>query len=97
MIDPNSLFQATLALLATYAAFGDKLVNLLKAWKEIRAQPNNTAINYFRDLGEAFAKVHAELKEKRVPRIDGTRLNMLLQSFESKTARVKGEKITPSL
>src|SRR5882724_6296606 len=96
-VDPQAVTLAAIAALAGFAAFGDKLGNVLKIWKQFRAQPNNTASNYFRDLGDAFAKVHAELKESRVPRIDGNRLNTLLQSFETKTNPVRGEKITPEL
>jgi hypothetical protein len=86
-----------LTIIAGYAVFGDKLVNLAKTWKESRAQPSNRASDYFRALGDALEKVHAELKNKRVPRIDGTDLNVLLQSFEEKTARVRGERISPAL
>jgi hypothetical protein len=86
-----------LTIIGGYAVFGDRLVNLAKAWKEARARPNNIASDYFRALGDALKNVHAELKAKRVPHIDGNQLNTLLQSFEAKTAKVRGEKISPAL
>jgi hypothetical protein len=84
-------------ILTGFAAFGSNLANILRALKEARAQPNNRASDYFRALGDSLEKVHAELKEKRVPHINGTQLNNLLRSFEKKTAKVRGEKITPAL
>jgi hypothetical protein len=56
-----------------------------------------TASLCFRDPGEALTKINAELRENRVPRIDGTRLNVLLQSFEKKTAASKSKDIAPTL
>ena len=97
MTDPSVVFQGALAFLAGYAAFGEKLVKLLQDWKTARAQPDNVASSYFLELGDALAKVHAELARKKVPRIDGTRSNMLLRSFEEKTSKVRGEKVSPSL
>jgi hypothetical protein len=97
MTDPSVVFEGTLLFLAGYAAFGDKLVKLLQDWKEARVQPDNIASGYFRELGDALSKVHAELAKKEVPRIDGTRLNTLLQSFSQKTAKVRGKKVPPSL
>ena len=97
MTDPSVIFQGAMAFLAGYAAFGDKLVKLLQDWKKIRVQPDNIASSYFRELGDALTKVHSELARKEVPRIDGTRLNLLLQSFSAKTSKVRGEKVPPSL
>jgi hypothetical protein len=97
MTDPSVVFEGTLLFLTGYAAFGDKLVKLLQDWKEARVQPDNIASGYFRELGDALSKVHAELAKKEVPRIDGTRLNTLLQSFSQKTAKVRGKKVPPSL
>jgi hypothetical protein len=97
MTDPSVVFEGTLLFLTGYAAFGDKLVKLLQDWKEARVQPDNIASGYFRELGDALSKVHAELAKKKIPRIDGTRLNTLLQSFSQKTAKVRGKKVPPSL
>ena len=97
MTDPSVVFEGALLFLTGYAAFGDKLVKLLQDWKEARVQPDNIASGYFRELGDAISKVHAELAKKEVPRIDGTRLNTLLQSFSQKTAKVRGKKVPPSL
>ena len=97
MTDPSLVFEGTLLFLTGYAAFGDKLVKLLQDWKEARVQPDKIASGYFRELGDALSKVHAELAKKKVPRIDGTRLNTLLQSFAQKTAKVRGKKVPPSL
>jgi hypothetical protein len=97
MADPSVLFEGALASLAGYSAFGDKLVKLLKDWREARVQPDNIASAYFRELGDALSKIHAELAKKQIPRIDGTRLNTLLQSFSEKTSKVRGEKVPSSL
>jgi hypothetical protein len=97
MPDPSVIFEGALAFLAGYGAFGDKLVELLKYWREARTQPDNVASIYFRELGDALTKVSSELAQKKVPRIDGTRLNVLLQSFSEKTSKVTGAKVDPSL
>ena len=97
MTDPSVVFEGALAFLAGYAAFGEKLVKLLQDWKKARVQPDNIASSYFRELGDALSKVQAELAKKKVPRIDGTRLNTLLQSFAKKTSKVRGEKVPQSL
>ena len=52
---------------------------------------------YFESLGSALAKIVSELKEKRVPRIDGTHLNGLLQDFEAKTKTIKSKALPPKL
>jgi len=93
---PEMLPMVT-ALLASYAAFGDKLVTLLQDWRKERIRPSNAASLYFHDVAEALTKINEELQEKRVPRIDGTRLNELLQSFEKKTAASKSKYIPPTL
>jgi hypothetical protein len=95
-VSPEML-QIALAIVASYAAFGDKLVKLLQDWRKERIRPSNAASLYFRDLADALTKINAELREKRVPRIDGTRLNVLLQSFEKKTGASKSKDIPPTL
>jgi hypothetical protein len=97
MTDPEDIFKGVIkTFLGDYAAFGNALVELLRDWGKARVRPDKIASNYFREMGDALRKVHAELAKKKVPRIDGTRLNLLLQSFAAKTSKVRGEKVSPT-
>ena len=86
MIEPISI----VVLLAGFAAFGDKLVDLLIKLRADRVRRDNIASQYFSDLSDALSKVVEGLRENRIPRIDGNRLQDLLKSFGHKTQGVSG-------
>ena len=89
--------QYTMTLLASFGAFGTALVSLLKDWRKEHLRKPNEASKYFEDLAATLTSIVHELKEKRVPRVEGTHLNGLLQDFAEETKPVSGAKIPPKL
>ena len=90
MVEPVSIGIGL--LIAGFAKFGDKLVDLsIKLRNEIRAKRvrrNNIASQYFDDLANALSKVVAGLRANQIPRIDGNWLQGLLRTFDEKTRGV---------
>ena len=87
----------TMALIMGFGTFGVVLVSLLKDWRKEHFRKPNEASEYFADLATTLTSVVRELKEKRVPRIDGTHLNGLLQNFAERVNPVSPAKLPPKL
>jgi hypothetical protein len=89
--------QYTLSLVASFGALAGALVPFLKDWRKEHLRKPNEASKYFEDLANTLSAVVHELKKKSVPRIDGTHLNGLLQTFEEKVNPLSPAKLPSKL
>jgi hypothetical protein len=89
--------QYTMAIVASFGAFSGLLLPLVKDWREEHLRKPKEAGKYFEELAIALTDIVTELKDKRVPRINGTHLNGLLQDFAAKTKSIKSTALPPKL
>lgn len=87
----------TMGLVAGFGSLAGNLVPFLINLRKEHLRKPNEASKYFEDLADALSAVVRELKEKKVPRVDGTHLNGLLQSFAEKVKPISPSKLPPKL
>lgn len=87
----------TMNLVLSFGTLAGALLPFLKDWRKEHLRKPNEASKYFEDLANTLSAVVHELKERRVPRIDGTHLNGLLQTFEEKVNPISPAKLPSKL
>ena len=82
-----------LVFLTAAGALSAALTKLLQDLRKERLRKNNAASKFFAEVADALAKIANELRQKRVPRIDGSYLNKRLQNFDEHTRGIHGDKM----
>lgn len=96
VVTPEMTLYA-LSLATGFGSLAGQLLPFLVNLRKEHLRRPNEASRYFEDLADTLSAVVRELKEKKVPRIDGTHLNGLLQGFAEKVKPISRSKLPPKL